>query len=208
MTAAPTLELPLLDVHHGDPALVRDLLARPGALEHGHYQLLSGLHADTFMRFSALAHDEEALVAIADWLTPSLKPWAADAVLAPATAGVALGWTLARRLSVPLHLATLGADGRASEIPASDAVVGQRILLVNDIVTTGDGMDALAHLVADAGASIAGATWFASRSTVDVEAIIAAPIAYVVTLELGAVEPSECALCRDEVPVERAADLN
>jgi orotate phosphoribosyltransferase len=152
MTLAPTLDLPVLDVRRGDPSLVRDLLGSPGVFEHGHYELLSGLHTDTFIRFSALARDAEALRTIGDWLTPSLKPWNADALVAPSTAGVALAWTLARRLAVPLHLATPGEDGRAIEIPATDALVGQRILLVNDVVTTGTGMGALARLVEDAGA--------------------------------------------------------
>jgi orotate phosphoribosyltransferase len=208
MTLAPTLDLPVLDVRRGDPSLVRDLLGSPGVLEHGHYELLSGLHTDAFIRFSALARDAEALRTIGDWLTPSLKPWNADALVAPSTAGVALAWTLARRLAVPLHLATPGEDGRAVEIPATDALAGQRILLVNDVVTTGTGMSSLARLVEDAGAVIAGAAWFASRSTVDVEAMIAAPTACVVALELVAVEADKCALCRDEIPVERAADLN
>ena len=109
---------------------------------------------------------------------------------------------------MPLHLATPGEDGRAVEIPATDALVGRPILLVNDVVTTGTGMSSLARLVEDAGAVIAGAAWFASRSTVDVEAMIAAPTACVVALELVAVEADKCGLCRDEIPVERAADLN
>jgi hypothetical protein len=129
MTAASTLESPLLDVRRGDPALVRDLLERPGVLEHGHYELLSGLHTDVFIRFSLLAHDADALDCIAEWLTPSLKPWNVDAVVAPATAGVALGWALARRLSVPLHLATPGDDGRAVEINTPNLLVGQRAIL-------------------------------------------------------------------------------
>lgn len=207
MTVAPTLD-PLLDVRRGDPALVRDLLDRPGVVERGHYELLSGLHSDVFIRFSALAQDKEALRTIADWLTPSLKPWNADALVAPSTAGVALAWTLSRLIALPLYLATPDEEGRAVDIPAAEALAGQRVLLVNDVVTTGAGMSALARLVQDTGGDIAGATWFASRAPVDVEGMINAPTAFVVALALAAVEADECALCRDEIPLERAADLN
>jgi orotate phosphoribosyltransferase len=208
MTAAPTLDLPLLDVRRGDPSLVRNFLGRPGVLEHGHYQLLSGRHSDTFIRFSTLARDDDALDSIADWLTPSLKPWEADAIVAPSTAGVALGWTLARRLSVPLHLAAPGADGRATAISTSDDLNGQRVLLVNDVVTTGAGMKALARVAESEGAEVSGAAWFASRSRVDIEDMIHAPGVCVLALELSSMDDGHCELCRLDIPIERAVDLN
>jgi orotate phosphoribosyltransferase len=209
MTVAASLDLPLLAVHRGDPAFIRDLLAREGVIEHGHYQLLSGLHSDAFIRFSALARDDEALGCVGDWLTPSLKPWEADAVVAPSTAGVALAWTLALRLGLPLHLAAAGDDGRASRITSGlDEFPGRRVLLVNDVVTTGAGISALARLVEDAGAEVAGAAWFASRSPVNVEGMIGAPTAFVVALELAAVAAEDCESCRHEIPLERATDLN
>ena len=208
MTAAHTLDFPRLDIRRGDPALVRDLLAREGVVEHGHYQLLSGLHSDTFIRFSALARDEEALSCIGDWLAPSLKPWQAEAIVAPSTAGVALAWSLALRLAVPLHLAASGKDGRATAITSSEELAGRRIMLVNDIVTTGAGMAALTRVVEDAGAVIAGAGWFALRRPADVEVMINAPTAFVVGLELTAVAAEECDLCQHEVPLERATELN
>jgi orotate phosphoribosyltransferase len=208
MTAAPTLDLPLADVRRGDPAYVRDLLAREGVIEHGHYQLLSGLHSDLFIRFSALARDDEALRCIADWLTPSLKPWEANAVVAPSTAGVALAWALARRLAIPLYLASPGDDGRANGIAACTELAGRRILLANDVVTTGAGTAVLAQLVKDAGAELAGATWFASRTPVNLEDMIAAPTAFVVALELAAVAGEDCDLCRQGILLERATDLN
>lgn len=207
MTAASTLDLPLLDVRRGDPALVRDLLAREGVIEQGHYQLLSGLHSDAFIRFSALARDDEALRCIGDWLTPSLKPWEVDAIVAPSTAGVALAWSLALRLAAPLYLAAPGDDGRASGTTSSE-LPGRRVLLVNDVVTTGAGMAALGRLVEHAGAEIAGAAWFASRSPVDVEGMIAARTAFVVSLTLAAVAAEDCQLCQHEIPLERATDLN
>jgi orotate phosphoribosyltransferase len=208
MTAAPTLDLPLLDVRRGDPAYVRDLLARDGVIEHGHYELLSGLHGDAFIRFSALARDDEALRCIGDWLAPSLQPWQADAVVAPAGAGVALAWALARRLAIPLHLAAVGDDGRVSRVAIGGDLAGERVLLVNDVVTTGAGIAALAQLIRGAGAALAGAAWFASRAPVDVEDVVAAPTAFVVALDLVAVAAEHCVLCERDVPLERATDLN
>jgi orotate phosphoribosyltransferase len=109
---------------------------------------------------------------------------------------------------VPLHLAAPCDDGRAIEVNTPNALVGQRVLLVNDVVTTGAGMRALAGVVESAGGEVAGAAWFASRSPVDVEVMIAAPAVCVVALALAAYAADECEFCRDGGAVERAVDLN
>lgn len=62
----------------------------------------------------------------------------------------------------------------STAISTADDLKGQRVLLVNDVVTTGAGMTALAHVV-EAGGEIAGAAWFASRSRIDIEKMIHAP---------------------------------
>jgi hypothetical protein len=49
------------------------------------------------------------------------------------------------------------------------------LTVVKDVVTTGEGMPALAHPVETSGGDVAGGAWFASRSTVDGEATIGAP---------------------------------
>jgi hypothetical protein len=52
------------------------LLAHPGAVLHGHFALLSGLHTDRFLACSHIAKDSRALGKIADWLIPCLAPQA------------------------------------------------------------------------------------------------------------------------------------
>ncbi len=129
-------------------------------------------------------------------------------MLAPATAGVALGWTLARRLGLPLVLADVGADGRAYAVHDRDSLPERRALLVNDVVTTGRGMAALARVATDAGATVAGATWFLSRGSVDVTETIGAPVSYVGDLLLSHWSPASCPLCARREPLTRALEIN
>lgn len=192
----------------GDPRTVGDILAGTDAIAHGHFELLNGDHADSFIRFSRVAERPAALEMTAQWLLPSVSAWVPDAVLAPATAGVALGWTLAQRLGLPLVLADVDADGRAGGVSDPDALRGRHLLLVNDVVTTGRGMAALAKVAADAGATVAGATWFLSRDAVDVSELIGAPVTYVGDLLLAHWQPASCPLCVRHEPVTRAVEIN
>jgi orotate phosphoribosyltransferase len=195
-------------VHVGDPHRVEEMLLTPQALLDGHFNLLSGLHTDRFLAFSRIADDPAALRRIAAWLAPSLEPLLPNALLAPSTAGVGLGWALARILGVPLHLAMPGCDGRATAILGSPDLVGERVLLINDVVTTGKGLLALSEVAAAAGAEIIGASWFASRGNVDVAGMISTPAIWVTTIDLLAWPQHDCPLCSACAPLQQGLDLN
>jgi len=192
----------------GEPAVLADYLTRPGVLRTGHFRLLSGLHSDHFIAFSQLAKDEAALESIASLLLPTVGAWSPDAVLAPSTAGVMLGSTLARRLGAGFHLATLDDLSRPDGIVGDTDLSGARVVLVNDVVTTGQSFEALASVAATSGASVAGAAWFASRSAVDVPAAVGAPGAFALSLDLPAVKPQDCRACAKHEPLEDGIDLN
>lgn len=196
------------EVLRGDPRLLAELLRIPGAVLEGHFELLSGRHTDRFVAFSRIAADEAALRLIGDWLLPSLGPLLPDAVVAPRTAGVALGWSLARRLGTPLHLATVDAGGRPDGVLGQPDLDGQRILLVNDIVTTGDGFVALARAVTAAGGEIAGATWFMSRDDVDMQSKLGVASHSVATVMLPSWAPERCRYCDAGEPLHPGLDLN
>lgn len=192
----------------GDPSAVVDLLARPGVVRGGHFRLLSGLHSDTFIAFSGIAADTAALESIADWMLGNVAVWEPTDVLAPSTAGVGLASTIARRVSAQLHLADLGSAGRPQGILGGSLSPGSRVLLVNDVVTTGAGLRALAHQVGAIGASVAGAAWFVSRGLVDVSAELGVPTAHIADLDAPAWPAEACRLCACSAPLEDALDLN
>ena len=205
MTTATTTGL---RVHLGEPDATAELIGRPGVIQVGHYRLLSGLHTDTFLAFSHVADDPAALDLISDWLIPTIGPWCATLVLAPSTAGVGLGSTIARRLGVPLHLAVVNEQGRAVGVRGNPRLDGCRMLLVNDVVTTGAGLAALADAAVACGGTVAGATWFASRTSLDVSEQIGAPSAHITTVDLPAWQDADCPLCRASTACEDAIDLN
>lgn len=204
----PTTPVTLpLRVHAGDPDRVAEHLSTPGAVRTGHFQLLSGLHTDAFFAFSAIARDPHAVRQIAGWLAPAVGPWDADLILAPSTAGVALATALADRLCLPLALCSLGPQGRAHGVLGDVDLTGRRVLLVNDVLTTGQGLDALAWTVRTGGGHVAGATWFLTR-TPDLPDGLPTPHQAVATVPLPSWTADECRLCNQSHPTELAQDLN
>jgi orotate phosphoribosyltransferase len=129
-------------------------------------------------------------------------------VLAPTTAGVALGWTLARRLGLPLVLAEVGPDGRAVTVREAETIQHRRVLLVNDIVTTGHGMAALARVATGADATVAGGAWFLSRSDIDVSQIIGADVSSVGDLILARWASEACPQCARGEALTPAPEIN
>jgi len=194
--------------HAGDPAALGRLLRIDGAIRTGHYRLLSGQHSDRFLAFSTIAADPASLDLIASWLGPTIDAWSPDAVLSPSTAGVGLAATFARRLSAPLHLAATGADGRPTRLIGTDIPTGTRVLLVNDVTTTGTAIRALAKIAEDQGAVVAGSAWFASRAT-SAASVTPFPAARAADLDLPSWPAEACRLCKGHGPVaEDAIDLN
>lgn len=204
----PVESHPQLRARLGDPALLEDMVARPGVLQTGHFRLLSGLHADRFLAFSHLASDPDALDLVADWLTPTVAAWSADIVMAPSTAGVALASTLSRRLGAQLLLASLDETGRAASVLGGADLEGMRVVLVNDVVTTGQGFEALAAVVRANAGEVVGATWFLSRSDADVGTMLDAPTASLGGLPLPAWSAEDCLACAASKPLQDALDLN
>jgi orotate phosphoribosyltransferase len=179
-----------------------------GALVDGHFELLEGLHTNQFFRFSTVARDSSALDDIARWVAPDVRPLLVDAVLAPTTAGVGLGWTLATSLGVPLHLATVDDYGRPSGILGEPHLEDHRILLVNDVMTTGRGMQRMARLAEHRGAAAAAAVWFLSRSELDAEALLGVPCFPVAQWHFAAWDVHACDACAAGGEPEFAYDLN
>lgn len=192
----------------GDPQLLADYLGRDGVLRHGHFRLLSGLHTEHFLAFSQIAQDPQAVRRIANDLAAVCGPWGPSMVLAPSTAGVALGGELARALHAPLHLASLHETGRANGVLGEPAIAGARVLLVNDVITTGDGLVALRDVARAAGADVAGAACFGTRADVDMAGRLKMQICLSVGLTLPAFPADECPMCADGSEPVDALDIN
>jgi len=132
---------------------LRELLTATGALRTGHFILSSGLHSPIYVQCARLlqhpAYAERAGKALARRLI-SLRP---DSVLSPALGGLIIGHEVARALGVPFRF-TERQEGRMRLRRSFELAPGERVVIVEDAVTTGRSTRETAEVAQAAGARV------------------------------------------------------
>lgn len=173
-------------------AEVHALLERHGSIHHGHFLLSSGKHSDLYVQNAlVLSHP-----AVAERLGHELGTRFADAgatlVLGPALGGVVIAHEVARYLKVPMVFAER-VDGemclrRGFRIDPKD-----KVLVVEDTVTTGRSQREVMTLATDAGAEVVGVAAIVDRSP---GASFGVPFRSLLRVEAEAWDEDGCPLCR------------
>lgn len=143
-----------------------------GALLEGHFLLSSGLHSPVYLQCARVMMDARrgaALCrALADKITAELGVGAIDLVVSPAMGGVVVGYELARQLEVPAIFAER-VDGSFALRRGFDIPAGARVLMAEDIVTTGKSSRECIACITEYGGTVVGASCLIDRSDGEVD---------------------------------------
>jgi orotate phosphoribosyltransferase len=162
--------------NEAEPTMTREEVLQhyreSGALLEGHFLLTSGLHSPVYMQSArVLMHPEraEALCkALAAKICAAMGPKPVDLVCSPAMGGVVVGYELARQLGVP-SIFTERVEGvfalrRGFEIPQ-----GARVLMAEDVVTTGKSSRECIECIEANGGKVVAASCIVDRSDGEVQ---------------------------------------
>ncbi|MCE7889517.1 MAG: hypothetical protein DYH12_07445 [Sorangiineae bacterium PRO1] len=195
-------------------AILLEILASAGALMRGHFVLLSGQHSSHFLRFRALGKNASHLQRIAGTLTGRMEEAGivSDAILSPESAGYLLGDALSVVTGAQLAVARLDSQRRpTTELALGKMKPGARVVLVNDIVTSGSSMDTLCALVEASGGKVTGVVAFATASSKVFHRWCRArdvPGLFLFEALWDLWNPSNCEMCNANDPAIPAAELN
>ncbi len=143
------------------------LLRDCGALLEGHFRLTSGLHSPVYLQCARLLMDParaaRVCAALEAKLAQALPGQALDATVAPAMGGVVFGYELARQLGT-LSLFVERVDGRFALRRGFAIEPGTRVLIAEDVVTTGLSVREAIACVRAHGAEVVGAACVIDRS--------------------------------------------
>ncbi|MEQ8820616.1 MAG: orotate phosphoribosyltransferase [Sumerlaeia bacterium] len=175
---------------------ILEVLKETGALKEGHFLLSSGLHSGNYCQCAALfEHPDKAELAaraMAEKLAGLPKP---DVVLAPALGGVLWGYELARALGVRSIFAERP-DGISFALRRGFVLEkGQRVLLAEDVITTGKSVSELLPIIEDAQCEVVGFAAVANRS--GGKFAPGHPVFSLVDLNFPTYQPADCPLCRE-----------
>ena len=171
---------------------VLSLLSKTGALLQGHFRLSSGLHSPNYVQCALLLQQPRNAKAIGEALAKRVGPLKPAKIVSPALGGVIIGYTVAEALDVPLVF-TERKDGEMSLRRGFKIRQGERIVVVEDVVTTGKSTREAADVVARNGGLVFGYASILNRS--GRENPFEKPFESLLTLALETWEADSCPLC-------------
>jgi len=184
-------------------ATVESLFASAGALLDGHFLLKSGRHAGRYLeKFLVLQHPHYG-VELCRRFTEVLAPSRPTLVVGPTTGGVMLSFETARQLGGSVRAAfaePVSSGGRALRrgwsVDPSD-----RVVLVDDILTTGASLVETVDAVRAAGVEPVAAAVMVDRSVEPVD--LGFPLHSLGRIEIPSWEADECDLCASDVALRK-----
>lgn len=184
-----------------DREILMQMLEESGALRRGHFLLSSGLHSGAYVQCALLLEDPVRARQVGHDLAELLRSYHPDSVLAPALGGVVIGHEVAAELGVPFRFA----ERKGEEMGLRRGFnlrQGERVVVIEDVVTTGRSTLETAALATTRGARVVAIGAIidrtAGRDPFDV------PFKALLELDLPSFGPNECPSCRTgALPAEK-----
>ena len=182
-----------------------DLFLQTGAYLRGHFKLTSGLHSAAYLQSAlVLAHPEHAETlggVLAESLRKLAGPEGVALVISPALGGLIIGHEVARALGVRFLFTERDADRKMSLRRGFTLLPGERVVVVEDVITTGGSTMEVIEIVRRAGAVPVAAGSIIDRS--GGAADLGIPRTALVTLRVEAHQPDQCPMCKAGEPVTK-----
>lgn len=172
---------------------IRGKLASIGSLLEGHFILTSGLHSNRYVQCAKVFEHPEVAQELCAELAARLAGRRVQVVLGPAYGGIILAYELARHLKA--RAIFVEREERVFTLRRGFALAaGERVLVAEDVVTTGGSAAEAAAVAVAYGADVCGMASLIDRSSGTVEGLTA-----LLKLQAPAWKPESCPLCADGV---------
>jgi orotate phosphoribosyltransferase len=181
------------------PLDVLALLNKTGALLQGHFRLSSGLHSPNYVQCAVLLQHPRNAKALGEALARLVRPRKPEKIVAPAMGGLIIGYTVAEALDVPMVF-TERKDGEMTLRRGFKVNRGERVVIIEDVVTTGKSTRETAAVIAKHGGLVFGYGSILNRS--GKENPFDHPYESLLTLALETWQEGACPLCAKGVAID------
>ncbi|HAK73623.1 MAG TPA: orotate phosphoribosyltransferase [Sporomusaceae bacterium] len=184
---------------------VKQLLVETGAILEGHFLLTSGLHSPMYVeKFQVLQYPEHTARMCAA-LAEQFADEQVELVIGPVTGGILLAHEVGKNLKTRA-IFTERENGKMTLRRGFVIKPGERVLIVEDIVTTGGSVQEVLEVVREHGGIPVGVGLLVDRSggTVD----FGIPAKSLLQLQVQTYQQDDCPLCQNQVPMTKRGSKN
>jgi orotate phosphoribosyltransferase len=174
------------------------LFRRSGALLEGHFRLTSGLHSPGYLQCALVLQHPDQAEMLGRAIAERTGDLGATVVLSPALGGVIIGHEVGRALGVRAIFAERQ-DGALMLRRGFILAENDRVLVIEDVLTTGGSTRETIQVARAAGAQVVGAASIVDRSGGAVRFEV--PFVSLLDLSLPTYEPGACPLCAQGMAV-------
>jgi len=175
--------------------MVIEHLKKSEALLEGHFLLSSGRHSNGYCQCAKLLQYPDKAAAVLSVVVEKLQNTQIDIVVGPAMGGIIVAYELGRQLGVPA-IFTERDEGKMTLRRGFEIQKGHRVLITEDVVTTGKSSLETIEVLKQYDVEIKGIACIANRSTGNIDY----PIFEAIKLEIESWEPENCPLCKQGIP--------
>lgn len=181
-----------------DKEKILELFKLTGALQRGHFRLTSGLHSPEYFQCARVLQYPQYNELLCGEIARHFHDWRVDLVIAPAIGGIMVGQEVARQMRVRGVFAERE-NKDMSLRRGFEVKQGDRVLVCEDVVTTGGSVQEVIDLVKGAGGTVVGVASIVDRTVKPVN--FGAEFFYLLKMGVPVYQPEACPLCKENIPI-------
>jgi orotate phosphoribosyltransferase, Thermus family len=176
-----------------DKTEATSIFTRSGALMEGHFKLTSGRHSNRYMQCAQVLQYPAFTEQLAKHIAEKFADQKIDYVIGPAMGGIIVAYEVARQLKVP-GIFCERENGNMALRRGFQLEPGQKVLVVEDVVTTGGSVVEVMDIVRRFGAEVIGVGVLVDRSGGKVD--FGVKTEPVLSMDIESWEADDCPLCQ------------
>ena len=173
---------------------VIEILKEAGVLLEGHFRLTSGRHSNKYLQCAKIFRNTKYSEELCSALAESFKNDNIELVIGPALGAVQMAYEVSRSIGCENFFAER--ENGVMTLRRGFAVKpNQRVLIVEDVVTTGGSVREVIDLVKQQGGNVVGVGSIVDRTGGKID--FGVPFKAVISMNVESWEPDECPLCNE-----------